>query len=422
MQTVPFAAIDFFVYFCLMPIVTRTTHPLPFQHLEPKRFEDLVRQLAYDFRPWRQLEATGTGGDDDSFDIRGWEVVGGLPQTEEDGSEANSPDTPPPAESDRLWLIQCKREAEIGPTKLASYVDAIPEEEAKKLYGVIIAASCTFSKKSRDKFRESCAARGFQECHLWSRSELEDMLFQPKNDGILFAYFGFSLTIRRRTVVTQVRSKLAAKRKSIHAFDSSTFISRPILLLDINSGYPYRDHANEPLDALTWRKVIAIEHYHSGIKLQMSRFSAYIGDDHKSWDVAPFVNEEIRHDDCFWTTKDEDEDYFARYAELQTFMDQMLEQRRANCSVEGYLPYERIIDIDVHGDNITHCPIVYIEFQKPGTLGLITDAVITPRSYLVTSDSKEPRLERGPNIELHVDERDIDRVAIFPEHMRKKVW
>ena len=38
---------------------TRTLNPLPFNMLEPKRFEDLVRQLAYDFRHWQMLEATG---------------------------------------------------------------------------------------------------------------------------------------------------------------------------------------------------------------------------------------------------------------------------------------------------------------------------------------------------------------------------
>jgi hypothetical protein len=36
--------------------------PLHFEDLEPHRFEDLVRRLIYDFRPWRQLEATGRSG------------------------------------------------------------------------------------------------------------------------------------------------------------------------------------------------------------------------------------------------------------------------------------------------------------------------------------------------------------------------
>jgi Restriction endonuclease len=403
-------------------ILTRTLHPLPFEHLEPKRFEDLVRQLAYDFRPWRALEATGTGGADDSFDIRGWEVVGSQLLVEEGEDEENTREERLAVENDRLWLIQCKRELEIGPKKLASYVDAIPEEEAKKLYGVIIAASCTFSKKARDQFRERCAALGVRECHLWSRSELEDMLFQPKNDGILFAYFGFSLTIRRRTIVSQVRAKLAAKRKAVRAFESHSFISRPVLLLDVNSEYPYRDHKKVPLNELTWRKVIAIEHYPGGIKMQISTFSAYIGSDEKSWDIAPFVDEALRADECFWTSVEERDVYRSRLSELQNFMEQLPRECRANCEVIGYLPYERIIDIDGYGDNLTSCPIIYIEFVKPGLLGISADAIIKPRPFLNTDEPNKPRLERGKPIELYVDERDIDRLPVFPEHMRKKVW
>jgi hypothetical protein len=56
------------------PKTTRTLNPLPFDALEPKRFEDLVRQLAYDFLQWRMLEATGRSGSDDGYDARGYEV------------------------------------------------------------------------------------------------------------------------------------------------------------------------------------------------------------------------------------------------------------------------------------------------------------------------------------------------------------
>jgi len=44
---------------------------------------------------------------------------------------------------------------------------------------------------------------------------LQDMLFQPKNDHILFAYFGISLQIRRRSMRTELRSKLTLKRKLV---------------------------------------------------------------------------------------------------------------------------------------------------------------------------------------------------------------
>lgn len=56
-------------------LTTRTIGPLHLEDLEPHRFEDLARQMLYDFRQWRQLEATGRSGSDDGFDARGWEAV-----------------------------------------------------------------------------------------------------------------------------------------------------------------------------------------------------------------------------------------------------------------------------------------------------------------------------------------------------------
>jgi hypothetical protein len=42
--------------------ITRTLGPIHFEDLDPRRFEDLVRELAYDFRDWQSIEATGRGG------------------------------------------------------------------------------------------------------------------------------------------------------------------------------------------------------------------------------------------------------------------------------------------------------------------------------------------------------------------------
>jgi hypothetical protein len=58
---------------------TRTLNPLPFQDLEPRRFEDLIRQLAYDFREWKSLEAIGRSGADEGMDIRSGTVIGPPP-------------------------------------------------------------------------------------------------------------------------------------------------------------------------------------------------------------------------------------------------------------------------------------------------------------------------------------------------------
>ena len=54
---------------------TRTHNPIHFEDLEPKRFEDLVRELIYDSKDWKTIEATDRGGDDEGFDIRAYERV-----------------------------------------------------------------------------------------------------------------------------------------------------------------------------------------------------------------------------------------------------------------------------------------------------------------------------------------------------------
>ena len=89
-----------------MVAATPTHHPLPFELLELKRFGDLVLQLAYDFRPWRQLEPTRTSGPGDGLDICGSEIVGNSPDEERDEDEH----TASQLATSRLWLIQFRPE------------------------------------------------------------------------------------------------------------------------------------------------------------------------------------------------------------------------------------------------------------------------------------------------------------------------
>jgi hypothetical protein len=165
---------------------TDHSRALHFEDLKPHRFEDLVRQLIYDFRPWQQLEGTGRLGADEGFDVRGYERVEQL----EIGDDPDDLDEPAADTSDRIWLIQCKREKTIGPKKLESYLDALGANISKPLYGSIFAAACDFSKSARDLFRDRTRALGVAEALLWGKAEVEDMLVQPKNDHLLFAYFG----------------------------------------------------------------------------------------------------------------------------------------------------------------------------------------------------------------------------------------
>ncbi|MBK8160291.1 MAG: hypothetical protein IPK59_16465 [Rhodospirillaceae bacterium] len=122
---------------------------------------------------------------------RAWEIVDGTVGVEAD--EAEAADDPQPT-ADRQWLIQCKRERAIGPKKLADYMGDLPAAVDPPLHGVIFAAACDFSIKARDEFRRIAREKGLSEAYLWGRGEIEDMLYQPKNDHLLFAYFGVSLS------------------------------------------------------------------------------------------------------------------------------------------------------------------------------------------------------------------------------------
>jgi len=92
------------------PKVTRTYGPIHFEDLDPHRFEDLVRELIYDFRNWQNIEATGRSGGDEGFDIRAFERKEITSQSVE--GEAEEPEGGPPIEGN-LWMIQAKREKEI---------------------------------------------------------------------------------------------------------------------------------------------------------------------------------------------------------------------------------------------------------------------------------------------------------------------
>ena len=183
-----------------MPTTTRTLNPLPFSSLEPRRFEDLIRQLAYDFRRWRMLEATGRAGSDDGYDARGYEITGGIANEPQEVRDIDDVAVTFEPATDNLWLIQCKRERAITPAKIKLHLSEIPEAEARKVYGVIFTAACDFSKKTRDVALSWARDHGISEIHIWGKAEVEDQLFQPKNDHLLFAYFGISLQIRRRSM------------------------------------------------------------------------------------------------------------------------------------------------------------------------------------------------------------------------------
>lgn len=333
---------------------TRTIGPLHLEDLEPHRFEDLVRQLLYDFRPWRSLEATGRSGADEGFDARATEFVPGEP-VERDGGVEDEVDAE--VVSERVWLVQCKREKSIGPQKLVGYLDDITEPAG--LYGIVFAAACDFSKAARDRFREKVREMGFDEAHLWGKAEIEDQLFQPKNDHLLFAYFGVSLQTRRRTLKTEVRAKLATKRKALRVLKGHEL--RPVLLRDATDDrYPWmdEDEKKSPVERRRWNVMTYKGAFSDGLHFILRRHPAYVGGDGEEWDFAEkFDSGPVQHHENPWRLGVDDPN--GPRTETFGIWDALPEKNKFWFLVYAILPFENILDIDENGDDWFDKPHIY---------------------------------------------------------------
>jgi hypothetical protein len=347
-----------------MTRITKTLNPLPFDHLEPHRFEDMVRQLVYDFREWRTLEATGRSGSDDGFDARGWEVVTNwvINETQEDNHEDADE---PMREEDRVWLIQCKRERTIGPAKIEKYLKEI-ESEKNQLHGIIFAAACDFSKATRDKFRAMCRAYSFKEAYLWGKGELEDLLFQPKNDNLLFAYFGISLIIRRRSQKTQLNAILSMKRKAVRCFGEvrSQLNPVPVLLRDPEEKrYPFAQSI-EDFDVFPRWRIYKIHSFApNGLYFSLACHPAFFDEDTMHFDYVGDVNTATVHRDP-WHEVEDTADDFNRKRNVLGYHNAIPENNRAWLYLLGLIEFENIVAIDEIGDVFTEYPHIYVHFRK----------------------------------------------------------
>jgi hypothetical protein len=372
-----------------MATATRTLNPLPFADLEPKRFEDLVRQLAYEFRAWRRLEATGRSGSDDGFDARGYEIAPDVQTPEERDEDEQSG-------SDRLWLIQCKREKRIGPSQMKKYLGEIALDDRETLFGIVFAAACDFSKATRDELAAWCRMNGVSEWHIWGRSELEDLLFQPKLDHLLFGYFGISLQIRRRNRAVDLRHQIAIKRKLKRFLDAAN--DGLVLIRDIDAAYPPDEGSPKRLRV---RRVEELTP--SGLLVHVSQRQAWLSEDGEHWDVAAAssgINIAMNSDP--WHQESEQVQRIDRAASetWQSFV----ESERGWFYLKGYLPYENIVLIDDIGDSAFEGPHLLVtgwDGGYPFIQAYIETVWGERRRKEVPSSETEGRVVKFPEVTRH---------------------
>lgn len=132
------------------PVITRTTHVLPFERLSWQDFERLCLALLLreDFTNLEHLGAVGAEG--------GRDIVGNR------GAE--------------LWYVQCKRVAYISAQDLLQELDkmvgAPKQSKRQRPQGVLFLLSCNVSGTARDRVVTRCQELGIA-CQIWAQTDLD---------------------------------------------------------------------------------------------------------------------------------------------------------------------------------------------------------------------------------------------------------
>lgn len=360
-----------------MPEATRTLNPLHFEDLEPHRFEDLVRQLTYGFRSWHSIEAVGRKGADEGIDIRAVERAY-LRDPDERLEEAELPEEENeevariPVE-DRVWIIQCKREQRMGPSRVQKVTEENLSGFEETPHAYILAAACDFSKSARDAFREVAVSYNLEDFFLWGKAELEDMLFRPRNDHLLFAYFGISLQVKRRSMKVEARSKLTTKRKLVRALGEirSTYFD-PVLIRDPeDERYPQIEDPEAFLDDPSgWRYWEVFGHVPpDNLAVTTKKSFAYFDSDTEEWDAFLESDDSWpQHPELVGIPKETPQSLRNRRSDYWSYWHEEVPDHKQAWLLElRFIPYERIIAVDEIGDAHHEPPHLLVDYHPNGS-------------------------------------------------------
>lgn len=347
--------------------VTRTINPLHFEDLEPHRFEDLVRQLVYDFRSWSSIEAVGRSGADEGIDIRATERVHLETEREDEDLEEDGEPRRDSLTKEQTWIIQCKREQTMGPAKVAKIVENDLSRQSESPYGYMIVAACNFSKAARDTFRRAVTSFGVREFHLWGKGELEDLLFLPKYDHLLFAYFGISLQVKRRSMKTQLSSNLTLKRKLVKVLGDvkGTHFQQVLIRDPRDPDYPFIKSAKDFKKNPRWRYWTFNSHEPPDhLAFIARRCFGYVDWEKGQWDALLDFDDSPGYLSLSGLSDERNEDSEKRTRYWRFWFD-IPEANRAWFNEMRVIPYERIMAVDELGDSFNDAPHLLVEYRTP---------------------------------------------------------
>ncbi len=326
----------------------------------------MVRELIYDFRDWQTIEATGKGGDDDGFDIRAYERVT-TTTVDDEGKEVIRP------MDGNLWMIQCKREKRVPPSKIKQILADIDPDNPP--YGYILAAATNFSKKTYDTFRDQLTELGVLEFYLWGNSTLETELHQPKNDRILFTFFGISNVRLRRSRSTEIRTEVTNKNRVMRLLDDNSRHSWILVRDSKDRHYPYKSEYADFDERPRWKSYEVTELHPRGVIILLKRCYAFVDEIGKTFDLAdpphPLQNPYDHHRQETQSEREIRE----KLGLARDYWERLPLKNQAMFTLDGIIRYEDMLVIDDKGDKWNDLPHIYVDFKDgspvSGTLALL---------------------------------------------------
>ncbi|HKS40744.1 MAG TPA: restriction endonuclease, partial [Blastocatellia bacterium] len=150
------------------PVVTKTSHLLPFGELSPAQFERLCLWLVKN-EGYLRPEHLGEAGSEQGRDVIAYRAT-------ESGEQ--------------LWYFQCKRYQTINaPTlikEVEKYNTLVKADATKAPFGIVFVTNATVAAAAREKVRKFCGQHGY-ECEFWARTELD--LLVKKHADIVTEFF-----------------------------------------------------------------------------------------------------------------------------------------------------------------------------------------------------------------------------------------
>jgi hypothetical protein len=279
--------------------------------------------------------------------------------------------------------------------------ETVPDPEYPP-HGLIVAAACDVSAQTLAAFHEARIKLGVREGYLWTKAHLEDLIFRPDNDHLLFAYFGISLGARRRSRIQNVRNMLSIKRKILRTLRKESLdqlYMDEVFLRDVeDTTYPGQkyDLNAHPLTLMPWFVASITGTYSRGLVISQYSLEGWMKENGE-WDLLPesaYAKGPLGESFIYSYVNQEER---SRRVEERQVMDKLFrhlsEDEKISIHLDCYLPYDSIAEVDSIGDKFLSCPHIFCIFSGE-------DGPFEARKLLAYYRGKEILLEQGKRVHL----------------------